>query len=71
MQWEALTQVILLNIESLYGSKFYKLNLYLRGFIALVKHSEKIITLVEMMFCGHGNKLTCFEKGIYLNSIII
>ncbi len=24
---------------------------------------EKILILVEMMYCGHGNKLPCFEKG--------
>ena len=33
-------------------------------FIALVKHYEKILILVEMMYCGHGNKLPCFEGGI-------
>ena len=35
-----------------------------KGFIALVKHYEKILILVEMMYCGHGNKLPCFERGI-------
>ena len=35
-----------------------------KGFIALVKHYEKILILVEMMYCGHGNKLPCFEGGI-------
>ena len=34
-----------------------------KGFIALVKHHEKILILVEMMFCGHGNNLPCFEGG--------
>jgi phosphatidylinositol 4-kinase B len=34
-----------------------------RGFIAIVKNYEKILILVEMMYCGHGNKLPCFEKG--------
>ena len=34
-----------------------------KGFIALVKHYERILILVEMMFCGHGNNLPCFERG--------
>jgi phosphatidylinositol 4-kinase len=34
-----------------------------KGFIALVKHHERILILVEMMYCGHGNKLPCFEGG--------
>ena len=34
-----------------------------KGFISLVKHSERILILVEMMFCGHGNNLPCFERG--------
>ena len=33
------------------------------GFNALVEHYEKILILVEMMYCGHGNKLPCFEAG--------
>ncbi len=34
-----------------------------RGFLALKNNYEKILILVEMMYCGHGNKLPCFEKG--------
>ena len=34
-----------------------------KGFIALVEHYEKILILVEMMYCGHGNNLPCFEAG--------
>jgi hypothetical protein len=34
-----------------------------RGFLAIVENCEKILILVEMMYCGHGNKLPCFEKG--------
>ena len=36
------------------------LNIF-RGFYSLVKHSEKILILVEMMYCGHGKNLPCFE----------
>lgn len=31
-----------------------------RGFVALVKHRRRIITLVEMMYLGFGNTLGCF-----------
>ena len=34
-----------------------------KGFSAIYKHREKIIILVEMMWCGHGKNLDCFEKG--------
>ena len=34
-----------------------------KGFLAVNKHRHKIIILVEMMWCGHGKKLDCFEKG--------
>ena len=34
-----------------------------RGFIAVAANYEKILILIEMMYCGHGNKLPCFEKG--------
>lgn len=40
-------------------SKFRKL--LWRGFAALVKHSQKIIILVEMMYLGFGNTLGCFN----------
>jgi len=31
-----------------------------KGFIALVKHSQRIIILVEMMYLGFGDTLGCF-----------
>ena len=34
-----------------------------KGFLAIHKHREKIIILVEMMWCGNGRNLDCFEKG--------
>ena len=34
-----------------------------KGFMAVNKHREKIIILIEMMWCGHGKRLECFEKG--------
>ena len=34
-----------------------------KGFLAVYKHRQKIIILVEMMWCGHGRNLDCFEKG--------
>ena len=34
-----------------------------KGFTAVNKHRHKISILVEMMWCGHGKKLDCFEKG--------
>ena len=34
-----------------------------KGFVALVAHYEKILILVEMMYCGHGNNLPCVEAG--------
>ena len=38
-------------------------NLLKKGFWAVYKHRQKIIILVEMMWCGHGRNLDCFEKG--------
>ena len=32
------------------------------GFKAIIKNKEKILILVEMMWCGHGKKLPCFER---------
>lgn len=69
MLWEEPIPSIFPNSESYYGSKRslkYKYDLFtiiFRGFIAAVNNCEKILTLVEMMYCGHGNKLPCFEKG--------
>ncbi len=37
-------------------------NLLWSGFIALVKHSQKIIILVEMMYAGFGDTLGCFSN---------
>ncbi len=34
-----------------------------KGFTAINKHRHKISILVEMMWCGHGKNLDCFEKG--------
>ena len=34
-----------------------------KGFTAVNKHRHKISILVEMMWCGHGKNLDCFEKG--------
>ena len=44
-----------------YFSEFKKL--LHKGFIAVNKHRLKISILVEMMYCGHGKNLDCFEKG--------
>ena len=46
------------------GSYFEKFRKLLKqGFIAVFKHRQKIIILVEMMWCGNGRNLECFEKG--------
>ena len=37
--------------------------LFHKGFKAVNKHRLKISILVEMMYCGHGKNLDCFEKG--------
>ena len=34
-----------------------------QGFYAIHQHKQKIIILVEMMWCGNGRNLDCFEKG--------
>ena len=34
-----------------------------KGFLAVHKHRSKITILVEMMWCGHGKNLGCFEGG--------
>ena len=48
-------------IKGKYFEEFRKL--LKKGFLAINKHRHKIIILVEMMWCGHGKKLDCFEKG--------
>ena len=52
---------------------FYKLIFYVdfdfyhlvRGFKAAIKHKEKILVLVKMMYSSHGNTLPCFESGSF------
>ena len=48
-------------VNGKYFEEFRKL--LKKGFLAVNKHRHKIIILVEMMWCGHGKKLDCFEKG--------
>ena len=48
-------------VDGKYFEEFRKL--LKKGFAAVNKHRHKIIILVEMMWCGHGKKLDCFEKG--------
>ena len=48
-------------IDGKYFSDFRKL--LHKGFKAVNKHRLKISILVEMMYCGHGKNLDCFEKG--------
>ena len=48
-------------IKGKYFEEFRKL--LKKGFLAVNKHRHKIVILVEMMWCGHGKKLDCFEKG--------
>lgn len=40
--------------------------LFYRGFKAAIKHKEKILLLVKMMYSSHGNTLPCFESGIFI-----
>ena len=48
-------------VKGKYFDEFKKL--LRKGFAAINKHRHKIIILVEMMWCGHGKNLDCFEKG--------
>ena len=48
-------------VKGKYFEEFKKL--LRKGFTAINKHRHKIIILVEMMWCGHGKNLDCFEKG--------
>ena len=52
---------VLGGINGKYMDEFKKL--MKKGFAAVNKHRHKISILVEMMWCGHGKKLDCFEKG--------
>ena len=48
-------------VKGKYFMEFRKL--LKKGFLAIHKHREKIIILVEMMWYGHGKQLECFEMG--------
>ena len=48
-------------VDGKYFADFRKL--LKKGFLAVNKHRHKIIILVEIMWCGHGKQLDCFEKG--------
>ena len=48
-------------VQGKYFEQFRKL--LHKGYMAVNKHREKISILVEMMWCGHGKNLDCFEKG--------
>ena len=48
-------------VKGNYFEQFRKL--LIKGFLAINKHREKIIILVEMMWCGNKRNLDCFEKG--------
>ena len=48
-------------VKGKYFEEFKKL--FRKGFAAINRHRNKIIILVEMMWCGHGKNLDCFEKG--------
>ena len=48
-------------INSKYFLYFRKL--MSKGIIAISKHYEKIMILVEMMYCGYGKELECFKQG--------
>jgi phosphatidylinositol 4-kinase len=37
--------------------------LFYKGFSAVLKHKDSIITLVKMMFSCHGESMGCFKKG--------
>ena len=54
-------------VENLGGDKGHYFEqfrkLLKKGFLAIHKHREKIIILVEMMWCGNGRNLSCFEGG--------
>ena len=47
------------------NSKYFQIfrKLMWKGMIAISKHYEKIMILVEMMYCGYGKKLECFKSG--------
>ena len=47
------------------NSKYFQIfrKLMWKGMLAISKHYEKIMILVEMMYCGYGKKLECFKSG--------
>ena len=47
------------------NSKYFQIfrKLMWKGMWAIAKHYEKIMILVEMMYCGYGKKLECFKSG--------
>ena len=47
------------------NSKYFQIfrKLMWKGMLAISKHYEKIMILVEMMYCGYGKKLECFKNG--------
>ena len=47
------------------NSKYFQIfrKLMWKGMLAIAKHYEKIMILVEMMYCGYGKKLECFKSG--------
>ena len=52
------------NLGGVKGKYFMEFRKLLqKGFLAVHKHRSKIVILVEMMWCGHGKKLGCFEGG--------
>ena len=52
---------VLGGVKGKYFMEFRKL--LKKGFLAVHKHRSKIVILVEMMWCGHGKNLGCFEGG--------
>ena len=52
---------VLGGVKGKYFMEFRKL--LKKGFLAVYKHRSKIVILVEMMWCGHGKNLGCFEGG--------
>ena len=48
-------------VKSKYFQYFRKL--MWKGILAISKHYEKIMILVEMMYCGYGKELECFKQG--------
>ena len=37
--------------------------LFQKGFEAVLKHKDSFLTLVRLMFSGHGESMGCFIKG--------